>query len=122
MADGDIYLGLSGSETKLTPFGRKLHIKSEQIVREGRTVSGRMVRDVINTKAEITLEYDWISGNDLTVLNNLYNLDSELSLKIHVNSTIDSYVVLMDPVSKKRELLTSDGGMWSGVSVVLKEV
>lgn len=121
MANGDIYLGAAGSEYKLSAFGRRLTIKPDMIVREGRTISGKLVRDVISTKHEITLEYELIGGTDLATLITIYNLQSELSLQIHKASGYDSYTVLIDTVSRKRELLTGDG-LWSGVTVVLKEV
>lgn len=119
--NGDIYLGVTGDLKLLSPFGRKLQIKQEQIVREGRTINGRLVRDVITTKNEISLSYELIGGTDLTTLLTLYALDLELTLKIYKDSGYDSYTVLMDPISRQRELLASDG-LWGGVTVTLKEV
>lgn len=121
MANGDIYLGLAGDEKKLSAFGRKLSIKPEMIVREGRTISGKLVRDVITTKHEITLDYELIGGTDLNTLLTIYNLNSVLNLQIYNDSGIDSYNVLIDTISRRRELLSGDG-LWGNVTVVLKEV
>lgn len=129
---GDIYLGTSGSESLMSPYARKLSIEDEQISREGRTYSGRLVRDIITTKKNIKLQYDLIGGNDLATYLSLYNLDSELSLQIYHTSdeggttaapetNYDQYTVLIDSISRTRELLASDG-LWSGVTINLKEV
>jgi len=129
---GDIYLGLEGSESLLTPFGRKYSIDDEQIIREGRTANGRLVRDIIAVKKTITLKYDLIGGTDLATLLTIYNLNAELSLLVYHTSdeggttaepgvNYDQYYVLMDSLQRTRELLASDG-LWSGVTVTLKEV
>ena len=129
---GDIYLGAVGSESLLSAYGRKLSISDEQITREGRTASGRYVKDVITTKKEFNIRYDLIGGNDLASLLTIYGIDDELSLQIYHTSdeggttrepgaNYDQYYVLMSALSRTRELLASDG-LWSGVSVVLKEV
>lgn len=129
---GDIYLGEYGSEILLSAFGRKLTVTDEQINREGRTASGKLVRDVIATKKTFQLKYDLIGGSELTDLLTLYAIDDELSLQIYHASdeggttagpeiNYDQYYVLMDAISRTRELLASDG-LWSGVTVTLKEV
>lgn len=129
---GDIYLGTEGSESLLTPFGRTFTINDEQILREGRTANGRLVRDVITTKKNITLKYELIGGTDLATLLTIYNLNDELSLLVYHTSdeggttaepgvNYDQYYVLMDSLNRTRELLASDG-LWSGVTVTLKEI
>lgn len=129
---GDIYLGTFGSEFLLSAFGRKLSVQEEQMTREGRTVNGRLVRDVIATKKTISLKYDLIGGNELATVLSIYSLNSELSLQIYHTDdeggttsepevNYDQYTVLMDSVNRTRELLASDG-LWSDVSINLKEV
>lgn len=121
---GEIYLGVLGSEVLLTPASRTLEIYTEEIIRSSRTASGRLVKDVIATKDNITLSHELLGGTDLTTLKNLYNLHQELSLLIYnTDTTHDSYTVLMEPLKRKRVLLeTINGGLWSGVTVELKEV
>lgn len=128
---GDIYLGAAGSETLLSPFGRKLLIADEEIGREQRTASGRLVRDIVATKKKITLAYETIDGDDLITFLDLYDGYDELSLLIYhtdVNITTDDegnyydqYTVLMKPISRERLLLSGDG-LWSGAQIELLEV
>jgi hypothetical protein len=80
---GDIYLGTAGSETLLSPFGRKLKISDVELAREERTASGRLVKDVIATKKKFTLSYEMIDGDELETLLGLYDGYSELSLLLY---------------------------------------
>ena len=129
---GDIYLGLLGQEEKVSAFGRTLTISDEILSREERTASGRLVRDIIATKKKITLAYETISGDDLTVFLDLYDLNSELSILIFTESNATTttpeptenyeiYTVLMQPISRERLLLAADG-LWSNVTIELNEV
>jgi hypothetical protein len=128
---GDIYLGLPDSESLMSPFGRRLAIVDEEIGREQRTASGRLVRDIVAVKKKITLAYETIDGSDLETYLDLYDLESELSILIYhtdVPTTTDDegayydqYMVLMSPISRERLLVSSDG-LWTGVSIELKEV
>jgi len=120
---GEIYLGTYGSELLITAFGRKLSITPEQIVREGRTASGKLVRDIVATKQKILLRYDLIDGKDLTVFQNIYDLGGTKSIKIYTTETVnDQYYVLMDPIEHTREIISRNDILWSGVQIVLKEV
>lgn len=128
---GDIYLGPSGTETLLSAFGRKLSIVDDELSREQRTASGRLVRDIIAVKKKITLSYETIDGDDLTTFLDLYDLQDELSLLIYhtdVPTTTDdegnyydAYTVLMKPIGRERLLLTGEG-LWTGVQIELQEV
>lgn len=128
---GDIYLGELGSEELLSPFGRKLTIADEEIGREQRTASGKLVKDIIATKKKFTLAYETIDGDALEQFLDIYDLNDELSLFIYhtdVPSTTsdesnyyDAYTVLMRPLSRER-LLLLENGLWTGVSVELNEV
>jgi hypothetical protein len=129
---GDIYLGLLGEETVVSPFGRKLIITDTELNREERTASGRLVRDVIATKKKFSLQYEIITGTALEQFLDLYDLNSELSLLIFTDSNATTttpepeanyeiYTVLMEPISRERLLLLDDG-LWSGVNVELLEV
>jgi hypothetical protein len=128
---GDIYLGVAGSEAIMSPFGRRLSIVDEEIGREQRTSSGRLVKDITAVKKKITLAYETIDGSDLETYLDMYDLEQELSVLIYhtdvPNTTddegnyYDEYTVLMEPISRERLLVTSDG-LWTGVSIVLREV
>jgi hypothetical protein len=124
MALGDIYLGASGSEVLLTPFGRKLKIvDSYPIVREGRTASGRQVADYGSTvKKQFVLDFSEIDGDKLDDIIAIQNLMAELSLQIYTTASLhDDYTVVMKPIERQRVLLLSPG-LWSGVSITLDEV
>ena len=128
---GDIYLGLADEEALVSPFGRKLQITDEEIGREQRTASGRLVRDITAVKKKIVLAYETIDGDALTAFLDLYFLYSELSILIYhtdVPTTTDDeggyydqYTVLMSPIARERLLVTSDG-LWTGVNVELRQV
>jgi hypothetical protein len=129
---GDIYLGASGAETLLSPFGRKLKISDVILGREEQTASGRRVRDIIATKKKITLTYEMIDGDELDMLIGLYEDYDELSLLLY-NDTIagtttpeagddcDSYTVLMQPIERERVLLLGNG-LYGNVVIELNEV
>ena len=129
--NGDIYLGLADAEALMSPFGRKLQITDEEIGREQRTASGRLVRDITAVKKKIVLTYDTIDGDALTAFIDLYFLYSELSILIYhtdVPTTTDDegnyydqYTVLMSPIARERLLLLDDG-LWTGVQIILSEV
>lgn len=127
---GDIYLGLTGSEVLISPFGRKLSIMPEEIGRRDRTASGRLVRDIKAIKNKIVLAYETIDGSALETFLDLFEEYEELSLLIyHTDSPTtddesqyyDAYTVQMEPIARERLLLTSDG-LWTGVSIELNEV
>jgi hypothetical protein len=122
MALNDIHLGVSGSEALLTPFGRSFGEGMQEISREERTASGRLVRDITATKRKFTIEYDLISHTDLESIAGLYNLQGELSLKItRPTGAVNTYTVLLKPFDRKR--VASYGcGYWSGVTLDMEEV
>jgi hypothetical protein len=120
--NGDIYLGLAGSEVLISPFGRKYKIGNVEKSRSEYTASGRLVKDVWATKKKITLAYEYIDGDALTVLIDLYDLHEELSIKIYSSPTAyNAYTVLMEPFDSERVILQGNG-LWSGVTVELNEV
>lgn len=129
---GDIYLGASGDLKLLSPYGRRLTISDTEISRSERAVSGKLRKDIIAVKKRITLDYSFIDGDALETLLDIYDLQSELVLRIYTADYetttttaspgyYDEYTVLMEPIDRTRVLLMADG-LWSGVSVVLEEV
>jgi hypothetical protein len=121
MAKGDIYLGETGSEVLLSPFGRKFTIKdSHPVIREGRTSNGRFVRDIGGSiKKQFTLEYSEIDNSDLESLLTIIGIEDELSLIVYTGtSSHDHYTVLIRPVDRQRIIFD----LWGGVSVILDEV
>lgn len=123
MAAGDIYLGVTGSEILLSPFGREFQEGEVEGSRSDRTASGRMVRDIMWSKKIFTLDYsDAIDGNVLATLKTLYNLLDELSLIVHYDDeNVVTYTVLMKPFKRTRKLLAGNQ-LWSGTSIELEEV
>jgi hypothetical protein len=123
---GAIYL-IDGDDRFLLPaFGRKLSIEKNQQVREERTASGKLVRDIISTKSKITLTYSEMDGDDLDEFDRFYNIQSELILWIFYDDGLyTEYTVLMNPIDRERILLknvASAGELWGSVSVVFNEV
>jgi len=122
MAVNDIKLGVSGSEALLSAFGRKFSESMEEISREDRTSSGKLVRDIITTKKMFSLKYDMIHDDDLSDFADLYGLQSELSVKItRPDTTEDTYTVLLRPFDKER-VVSLGCKYWGGVNIKLAEV
>ena len=120
--NGDIYLGIEGSEAILSPFGRRFAITPDEIGREDRTASGRLVRDVVAVKHKITLAYEVIDGAALTQFLDLYDLDEILSLLVYTaDDEYDQYYVLMRPIARERLLVTGEG-LWQGVTIEMNEI
>jgi hypothetical protein len=127
---GTIILGLpTGGESQwiLSPFGRKMKVEDIQQVREERTASGKLVRDIISTKKKITLSWTEMDGADLDNLLTIYGYQAELIFyDYYLNDLANSYTVLMDPISRERLLLADDEGydtgLWANIEVVLNEV
>lgn len=119
---GDIYLGPAGEEEKLSPIGRRLREQDIEIGREGRTFSGRKVKDVRVTKKEFTLTYSNIDYSALAQLRTLYNLKSELNLVVYYRTgETETYTVLLSPVGADR-LFLEPQELWGGVTLLMEQV
>jgi hypothetical protein len=79
-ANGDIFLGLAGAEELMSPLGRTLTISDVEFVRQERTISSTLRKEIINTKVNIKLDFDLIEGPELKRYINFYRLHSELSI------------------------------------------
>ena len=119
---GDMYLGLSGAEILLDPFGRRFTVRTREQAREERTVNGRLIKDIIYRKQEFRLSYDLITGDALDTYEFLFGLQQELSFRWYGSDGAENaYTVHMGPFSKRRVVLISDG-LWSGTTIELAEV
>ena len=120
---GEVYLGLPGEEQLLSAYGRKLSRRRiEARVRKGRTLSGRLVKDVMSKKWEYNLQYEMCDIGTLLLLQSLYELNTELSLIVHYRTgTTETHTVLMEPFGGARETIEPQE-LWSGVNVLLEEV
>lgn len=132
---GDIYLGLSGLQNLITPIGRTLTVSNTELARQERTASGKLVKDIIAVKKKITLDYELISSENLSFFLDLYDLNDELVITLYdaiydgetgttttiSPDTVMTLTVLMSPIDYTRVLVTN-GGLWSGVKIVLEEV
>lgn len=118
--NGDLYL----DGVKLTPFGRKFTVADEPVERSTRTITGKLLRDVVAVKKVFTLDYNLIDGNALNAYLANYEAQTELTLTVHMTDVPEEavdYIVLIDAITRTREVMTADG-IWSGVSIVLREV
>jgi hypothetical protein len=122
MNAGEIYLGISGNEILLYDGSRTVTPERIEIVKSNRTLSGRLVEDVIRVYTNHTIEYEFIPAEAFEDLQDLYNLGQHLNLIIvDRNGSPISYTVKMHPVNGKRSLW---GSTWfyDGVSVLLEEI
>lgn len=117
-------LGVAGSETLLSGFGRTFTISDQELARQERTSSGRLVKDIKedSPKKQFTLDYNMIDSSDLEDFLDLYLLAQELSFFYYTDvSTYQQYTVVMAPIDRERITLLDDG-LWGGVIIVLDEV
>ncbi|MCO4819779.1 MAG: hypothetical protein KC517_09155 [Bacteroidetes bacterium] len=122
MLPNDIYLGLPGLEYLLSSFGRVLTEGTEEITREGRTASGRKVKERTARKKKFNLAWSVIDQADLETLYTILELNSELSIQLRrPDSSVDTYTVLMQPFDHTR-LLAVGNGLWADLSIDLEEV
>ena len=111
---------LNGVE--LSPYGRKFSEAIVEISSQDRTISGRLVKDILATKKQFTLEYSIIDDATLTQLITAYNTLTEATLSIayRTGETV-VYTVLMQPIEYTRKNIEPQQ-LWEGVSVVFEEV
>ncbi len=122
MAVGDIQLGPVGSETLMPAFGRTFSEALEEIGREERTASARLVKDVVAQKKIFTLAYSAIDGDELEIIKALFALKSELNFIHQVQaSQQETFTVIMRPFAYDRLVLLAPG-LWENASIELAEV
>ena len=126
---GDIFLGQAGYETLLTPYGRKLLIRQQEIARSGRTAGGRLVTDIVAVKYQFELPYSAIDGDKLREITTQYSLHLPLTIKIYdsnndlfLSDTGAAPVVKMAPVDRERLLLSGNEGLWLNATLTLDEI
>lgn len=123
MGYSDIWLGVKGSEVKLTPFGRQpLQISPIEETRGEEMASGRYVEDILWRKKEFTICYSELTGQNLKTLIDLYNLKQFLNLKYYdENLELVEYEVKMFPFGRTRDSVITDS-IWTNVSIKLRQV
>jgi hypothetical protein len=121
MAANDIWLGISGSEILLSAYGRKYKRIPDAIVRQDRTASGRLVKDIVTTKYNHTISYEICTDFDVRIFQTIYDYDSTLNLLVREVTGIKTYSVLMKPFERERVTAVGDG-LWSGVTIELEGV
>lgn len=116
-----IWLGISGSETLLIVTGRKLTENDVMVTQDRRTLSGKLVRDIVDTKKYFRFTYDLTTNAVVEELESIYLLDTTLNLKIErKNDTTDNYAVRMNPIQRSR--INAIGSWLHTVSVELTEI
>lgn len=124
MAKGELKLGLLGSESTLSAFGRTFTITDNEYAKIERTANCRLMKDIKENspKKTFTLDYSMIDGDDLEAYITLYELGEILSLIVYTGvSTYNQYDVVMSPINRERVSLLDDG-LWSGVTITLDEI
>lgn len=128
--NGDITMYKTGSaEVLLSPFGRTYRpIPEERKKREDYAASGKYRKSFVCLKYRFEIPYTRISGTALQALLDLYDLNSELNLKVYTSASTwflnaggSIPVVIMEPIERQRLLLMSPG-LWTGSKLTLIEV
>jgi hypothetical protein len=124
-SNGDIYLGVLGSEVLITPLSRELTIADAELSRQGRTASGLYRKEVLKKKKKITLNYGLIDGDELEKILDVYTaqqtLCTSMSLLIYKKDTHDPYTVFIEAIERTR-VLSQGVGLWGDVKIELNEV
>ena len=111
-------LGLQGYENTIpTPNG--FNIAQRQITREGRTASGRLVKDIIAFKKTFTLTYTALTAVEIQVLLTEYDRQEFLSFIYPDRGQERSAVVWFEEL--QRELLLTPTEYWGEFSIELIE-
>jgi hypothetical protein len=124
VALSDIYLGPHGSMVLLTPFGRTMKtVDVYPSIREGRTASGRLVRDFGGIKKkQFLIEYSEIDAGNLTAILDIEDSMTEIYVQIACTEALyNEYLVLMKPIERQL-LVWYPSGIWRGVSLTLDQV
>jgi hypothetical protein len=79
-SNGDIFLGPAGFEELISPYGRTLSVSDIELSRQERTINGTLRKEIINTKAKVTLDYSLTTGDELKRFISFYKLHTELSM------------------------------------------
>jgi hypothetical protein len=122
MNPGDIKLGPLGQEIELTAAMRKVTPLPQEIVMSKRTVSGKLVEEVVRKYVNLQIDYEIMLGPDHETLEGLYNLDQHLNCIVMDrlgNQT--SATVKMTWTPGERESIAGEW-FWNGVSLTLEVV
>lgn len=122
-----IYLGLSGSESLITAYGRSFSYPKNELYEDVICEDGSITRYTTNTVKHIfNINYLTIEKADLDVIEAEYNRHAVLSLKVEKDTgsdTYDTYSVLFDGVfNKGMDMDYNDRREYKDVSFTLKEV
>lgn len=125
---GEIYLSVYGGTTTGAPSlldakGREFSLGTIEISRKDRTANARLVKDIINSKAVLTLSYGKIDKTSLDEFEAYYNLYSELYLTVfNTDADIDQYIVLMQPIPNRSRFRLGGDGLYRNVNIKFEEV
>jgi hypothetical protein len=118
MVPGDIYLN-----TILLPSGSRTVTPTP--VEEGvtkRVASGKLVEEIIRRYINYQIDYEYMTGDDHEIIEGLYDLNANLSLKIQDRLGVENITtVKMTWTPGTRELVFGDW-LWSGVSISLEAI
>lgn len=118
----DILLGVDGDMQKLDPGGREFTQGYEDgLFREERAASSTLRTDWLKQKKNWTLDYSEAKTVTVDRFEYLYNLYTTLTLQVYESGVLKTYYAKMAPFSKTRFRLNNNG-LWTGVSVLLREV
>lgn len=122
MNPGDIYLGPLGSEIELTAAMRKVTTLPQEIVMTKRTVSGKLVEEVVRKYVNLQIDYEAMTGPDHEAVEALYNLDEHLNCIVMDrlgNQTSATVKITWTP--GERESIAGEW-IWNGVSIALEVI
>jgi len=106
----------------LTPLSRTYSKKYIEENVSQRSSNGGLKQRRRWYKKEFSINYGFIDGDNLAVIESIYALDKTLSLITnYYEKAFQQYFVKMSPIDKKR-VVDLGTGLWSGVKIRLEEV
>jgi hypothetical protein len=114
----DFHLGLVGNEQVL-PVPKTFRIEPQQITRDGRTASGRLVKDVIAVKNRFVLAYTGLTAAQAEILRTEYARNQFLSFKYPDRGQERTATVWFSELP--RELRYQLLSHWNNVTITLDE-
>lgn len=109
MAEGDIYLGVTGDEELISTYAKEVVREFEEFGRSERTFGGVLKTDVTSKKYTFTINYEYINATVLDTILEKYGENVGLNLRMYISDS--TYFTNFDgacPVVRIRPFRTTD--------------
>jgi len=129
MAEGDVYLGITGDEDLISTYAKDIVREYENFGRSERTFGGVLKEDVTSRKYTFTINYDYVDSSTLGIIIEKMELNVGLNLRMYITES-DYFTNFAGncPIVRVRPFRTTDfitgrtSKIYRDLSVVFVEV